>query len=639
MTEKKDYSFYYQNEKPWPNSRLKNAVIVGHTTPTTAKLWARCAKDGKHLLFLVPFSYNEEGKVTDKEKKFNTFIDKTFVNFNEVREQFPDSLDKEFETKLETKDGTETIEFEGLLPNQRYRYFLADVFDDQNSDNSDLQVVIDAIPQGVSRKEEKAATGSAGLSFKTLNSDENKPFSFALFSCHNPYVDDDDSGVEIENMSAWDSFGSVLRRHSKQGLIEAKNSKEKDLSFIIAGGDQCYCDGRPSIDIWKYLYKVMHKSGGEIYPSKDDMVSWYRNIYRSYWGFKQVRSVFGMYPTYMIWDDHEICDGWGSYEKYKEGNSRMHPIYKKMEEKKSADKKLSKEDCDVLLERMFNAATQVYNEYQHSHNPKTESGKWHYNFEHGNSNFFVMDGRGHRNINGDSDNKILGDEQMKDFEEYVNDLARGDVLFIVSAVPMIHASSLVTEDGHILDSELADDLKDSWEHSVNKIERKRVMKCLWAATDKGVKVCILSGDVHASAVFKLTNKEKTSVIYQITSSAITYHLPKAHELIASIIVADDGEFDDGSSYERLAYFVNSSFSFIKVDPKEGDVVVSLYDATKDEDLAQNKVKEKNKEDESWFIKLISPFKRHSVSKLKLEWSSNQRPEKPVETPKRPTQGF
>ena len=52
---------------------------------------------------------------------------------------------------------------------------------------------------------------------------------------------------------------------------------------------------------------------GDLLPDEEEMLSWYRDIYRGYWGFESVQRVFESFPTYMIWDDHEIVNGWGSY--------------------------------------------------------------------------------------------------------------------------------------------------------------------------------------------------------------------------------------------------------------------------------------------------------------------------------------
>ncbi|MFQ5685113.1 MAG: alkaline phosphatase D family protein [Candidatus Scalindua sp.] len=110
----------------------------------------------------------------------------------------------------------------------------------------------------------------------------------------------------LKNEEMWSCFLDELKRHYK-----------RDFRFIICGGDQVYSDGVKTLSIWKYLNKKLLKdqNTGKLRPVKEDMLSWYRDIYRGYWGFSALRNVFSSFPAYMIWDDHELGDGWGSYYK------------------------------------------------------------------------------------------------------------------------------------------------------------------------------------------------------------------------------------------------------------------------------------------------------------------------------------
>ena len=58
---------------------------------------------------------------------------------------------------------------------------------------------------------------------------------------------------------------------------------------------------------------------------------------------------------------------------------------------------------------------------------------------------------------------------------------------------------------------LTDDLKDAWEHPLHDEERKSLMRVLFQAAARGIKVAILSGDVHVSAAFKISDGEGNSI--------------------------------------------------------------------------------------------------------------------------------
>ena len=109
--------------------------------------------------------------------------------------------------------------------------------------------------------------------------DERRPFQVALFSCHMPYRV---SGLfrkrtDVGDIDAWDFLAATLDRH------------RDDVDVVIAGGDQCYSDGAATLDIWKLLNRSMRREGGELLPNERSMRSWYRDIYRGYWGFEGVR--------------------------------------------------------------------------------------------------------------------------------------------------------------------------------------------------------------------------------------------------------------------------------------------------------------------------------------------------------------
>ena len=226
---------------------------------------------------------------------------------------------------------------------------------------------------------------------------ERGNYSFGMFSCHNPYIKgkghnhtENVMGVvkppSIANMDLWTTAQSAF----------SKTRKDAPLDFIIAGGDQAYCDGCDSVNIWKYLEKAI-KDRNKIgrLPNREEMLSWYRGMYRGYWGFPTVKSVYGQFPTYMIWDDHEIRDGWGSH-KMKGSDQEINELLFD-----GWGKYINKREVRTVISDMFSAAKQAYEEYQHSHNPDPDpikKGNYDYAFEHHDSLFYVLDGRGHRDF-------------------------------------------------------------------------------------------------------------------------------------------------------------------------------------------------------------------------------------------------
>ncbi|MBK9130140.1 MAG: alkaline phosphatase family protein [Gammaproteobacteria bacterium] len=559
-------SFVYKNDRPWPNPRLKHAAIVGHTTDATAKIWFRTAAPGDFILLLYPAESDPEQRI------FKGFKAVPYSRLNTL----PSHVQKiPFSVKDYRSDSTVVITVDNLSPLVEYCYAL------YGEENGVARILI-----GQDRV----------YRFRTLPAGASS-HSFAFYSCHMPYQHSIFGGTNVVNMEMWSVFNEVLDRHRQQ-----------DLRFVIGGGDQVYADGVQTLDIWKYLNAVMTKNRNVLLPSKDEMVSWYRDIYRGYWGFSAVKDAFSSYPTYMIWDDHELKDGWGSDILKAKGRDDLYEIFNRSKVRKA---KLSRGDCLELLDRMRQAAFQVYEEYQHSHNPDTPPGQYDYAISSGCYSVYFLDGRGRRDVNKGA-MRILGPEQMRRFEAWLQQLdpAITKYVFVVTAVPVLHMMPvLVNADDSVLAdmADLQDDLRDAWEHNKHNAERRALLKALFGAARRGLRVSILSGDVHTSAVFRMVDKDQGAVIYQLTSSAITYNKPRMLGWILGNTVPDEGKSEDGYRFERLALYTDSNFSVVRMDPVADEVTFQLYGKQK----VAHPDSGKGKED-----KPIT----HSIAKIKLDFS-------------------
>ena len=534
-------SFVFKTDRPWPNARLKMAAVVGHTTENSVRLWLRTSMPGEYSLFLFPC---KEIQASDADEAvLRSALSVVPLSLEDVQAMLEGASREDFKVEGYDSDTTHVVDMKVLSPSTCYGYTL------------------------YSHNQKRIVLGHNRLrQFRTPPPEsEQRPFQFAVFSCHMPYAVNGlfTERTETSNLEMWDFLGATLQRH------------KDEIDLVIAGGDQCYSDGVETLDIWNHLNRVMRKENGNLFPDQEAMVSWYRDIYRGYWGFENVKRVFDSFPTYMIWDDHEIGDGWGSHYLHREdGQDGLRQLLPKFKERG-----LTRNEGIELVERMFHAARQAYIEYQHSHNPPTENGIFDYGFQRSGCAFYVLDGRGQRNIEREN-YRILGREQFDRFTSWVETLTadKTPFLFVVSAVPMLHTRTVVVQADEKLGS-LGDDLRDSWEHEIHQIEREALMKVLFAAAARGIKVSILSGDVHVSAVFSLEDGQGNR-IYQLTSSAITYNLSRLQSWVLSAGAADDGETDEGHRFKRLALYVESSYALISVDPGTGEAWFKLYGGQK-----------------------------------------------------------
>ena len=535
-------SLVFRSDRPWPNPRLRVGAIIGHATPTSARMWFRTGSPGRFTLLL--YDCGEAVGSAELRASLRARLGVVPVSTEETGEVLRASRSVAFEVRDYASDTTHVLDIAELDPDTRYGYAL-------HAEADGGRVIL-----GHNRLR----------SFRTPPSEEEKrPFQIALFSCHMPYRV---SGLfrkrtEVAEIDTWDFLAATLRRH------------EANVDVVIAGGDQCYTDGVATLDIWKLLNRSMRREADRLLPDESSMRSWYRDIYRGYWGFGGVRRVFDSYPTYMIWDDHEIGDGWGSHYLADGGpDDSLARILPDL-----AERGLTRDDGRRLVRRMFRAGCRVYREYQHGHNPTTADGVWDYSFRRGGAAFYVLDGRGHRDIERE-DYRILGEPQFRRFEAWADALDAGETpfLFVVSAVPVLHAKAALADADlrfPLREAGLGDDLRDSWEHELHDAERGALMDVLFRAARRGLRPCILSGDVHVSAVFSIDDADGGRV-WQLTSSALTYHVSRALGWALRFGAADDGTTEEGHAFRRLALYTGTSYALVEVDPGSGEAWFKLY---------------------------------------------------------------
>ena len=532
-------SFYDKEDRPWPGARLKRAAIVGHTTQTTVRIWVRVREPGDYCLILSK-------KEIDAEKQPR--LHKGKVKLLGTRGK-PKILDVHVVEKVGKKksgkkginfdtDNTAVFDVDGLEPGTRYYY-------------------------AVFAKSNRAERWEIGRdhthSFRTQTVDA-EAVTFGLFSCHMPF-----RGESVLNQDMWRSFGELLT--------------DMDADFVIGCGDQVYADGDDDVSIWSWL-KKNKKAVSNLRPELqiDVMKSWYRDIYRGYWGNKALRTVFRSFPTYMIWDDHEIMDGWGSYTEA-ELSDMLDTLWEWEDPKVNLP----------LARNMFEAAKAVYDEYEHSHNPPTPKGQWDYAFDWSDLSFFSLDMRGTRDFTRPA-KKILGPDQGIRLDEWLKgeSALQAAALFIVSPVPIVHLSDFIANTLDLPALGLADDLRDEWEHKSNYEERDHILSKVFEFSHENKKpVIFLSGDVHIGAAFKLARKGKPEAkVFQLTSSAITYC--KAPGWLLKLAVRKRGELNgcsDRTTFTRLHVFEDNNFGFVRRTKKDGRLNLSwnLYGSTGRED--------------------------------------------------------
>ena len=355
----------------------------------------------------------------------------------------------------------------------------------------------------------------------------------------------------------------------KEQLWHEKRIHDKGLQrfhLLLMGGDQIYFDSIwedvPALRDWVALPRkeqLDFKVSGSL---ERDIESYYLGLYRKRWLTQSQRrgsapaldaaTAMATIPTIMMWDDHDIFDGWGSFT------------------------------CEMqqspLFQVMFRHARRAFWVFQMQHAlddlPTLEDGtpagfsrrdpmfkpiSWQQttkpdplalpllNAQPGFTSVYPLgvlaivaaDLRTER-----SRTQVMGRDtwdQIKTWMGGLQNTGKGrqpnngcQHLLFMSSVPVVHPKLSFAELAldtfgydHVTDSN-ADDLKDHWSHDDHEGERKRLLEVLSGlAKEKKVRVSFVSGDVHVAAWGTAYRKdlpasETWSQMHQLTSSAVVH---------------------------------------------------------------------------------------------------------------------
>ena len=335
--------------------------------------------------------------------------------------------------------------------------------------------------------EHKAALDTNGLlesdlHFRTLPiGGFNDQLDFLVMSCHDPEASTNDGA---DGFAVWARIPDII-------------NENRNVRFAILAGDQIYAD-----DVETALLNEQDlRKRQELYLG----------VYQKFWDNIYYRKVLCSLPAVLMWDDHELTDGWGSrVDSFRKDKST---VFK-----------------DDWL-RLFEAAQSTFKQMQDARNPEplpqsAANRSFDFCFKIGRAGFAVPDLRSNRNVKLP---QIMSQAQLDAIRAWVSDNKNNlDVLFFISTVVFSHDAPQVT--GFILNiwfvvlsfvgwlkklrllnkfrgffdrniGDLRDDINDSWSAGVNRLETDRVLDFLFELQNppdpaEALNVVILSGDIH-----------------------------------------------------------------------------------------------------------------------------------------------
>lgn len=335
-----------------------------------------------------------------------------------------------------------------------------------------------------------------------------------------------------------ENHDSELRPNSfeldKEQLWHESRIHDKHLKrfhLLLMGGDQIYFDSiwedvKP-LKQWVGLSRKDQLKFKVNAALEQEIESYYFDLYAKRWlpdtrrdwgkGLPNLDAADAMsrIPTVMMWDDHDIFDGWGSYSPEMQHCSVFQVLLR------CARQAFWVFQLQHALEDLPPLLAQQQRVNISKQDPQFERIEWSvelagdplalpfldnqpgFSFAHhiGPVSLYVGDLRTER-----SRTQVLGEKSWKAMQDWLDTLRDGKPahpgskcqhLIFMSSVPVAHPKLSLAEglldtfgQDHVLDSN-ADDLKDHWSHGDHEGERKRLLETLTRVAEKSCYACRL----------------------------------------------------------------------------------------------------------------------------------------------------
>lgn len=287
------------------------------------------------------------------------------------------------------------------------------------------------------------------------------------------------NGTENEALPA---RGPVPRNARWTDLLNSHHGAPIHLMLHL--GDQVYADGVwrecPALAAWRALPRSRRLEHPFTPAMAEQVDTFYFQLYLRTWRQAEVAAALAAIPSVMIWDDHDILDGWGSLPP----EVGACPVYQGIFAAARRHFALFQlgTDPDRLIEWTWGGAF----------------GSFSQGYRLGNLGILAPDLRSER-----TPEQVLGAATWAALPDWLDRFAGCRHLLLVSSIPMVLPDigwlETLLRRTHLRPA-LQDDLRDQWRSPAHRDEWLRLARQLVAFSRRtGARVTILSGEIHLGA--------------------------------------------------------------------------------------------------------------------------------------------
>lgn len=362
-------------------------------------------------------------------------------------------------------------------------------------------------------------------------SDQGK-FSFLAYSCNEPFSTKGRKGILARDLSLW------LRMDARASGSESSEKLPKRPQFVLGVGDQIYVDpdpdakpmgGEPAEPL--AFFKGDRSNEFLIETDEASLYDALDIVYRYNFSLPPLAWAFSKLPSYMMWDDHEIRDGWGS-----QGDESCAPP----KGDAACAPPRRKESCDPTMRTYFRIARHAFIAHQllRSYAPGTLDQDGYNKLVAGSETLHRQFGHGERTHMLMLDSRSTRAPKNRIFEESARLAVRswlgrgrseqGDLYVLTVGAPLFPSRTRAGEVARAIEPEIQDDLDDGWDSELNDCSRAELLEMLanhfGAKENKNDRLLVISGDVHYSSLYYLTLNGKV-IGQEVVTSGIAHSLP------------------------------------------------------------------------------------------------------------------
>lgn len=316
--------------------------------------------------------------------------------------------------------------------------------------------------------------------------------------------------------------------------LEAEH-QQSPFSLILLGGDQLYADeiwsAVPELQKWNELPRKKKVARTASKTMLEQIERFFDQLYANRWSDPTMSLMLAQVPNLMMWDDHDIFDGWGSFPPDLQG-------------------------CEVF-QAIFQVAKRYFSLFQIRSDQNSallspDGDHFGYVVEYHDYIIAALDNRAERNLT-----QVMSPAQWGQLKARFSQLPTDKNLLVLSAVPVVYRDFSLAEAAFDLtpwEEELTDDLKDHWRAKEHEGERAKLIHLL--LDDSGTrlrKTVILSGDVHIGCIGVIQDKARGCNVHQVVSSGIVHPAPSRLQWLGILAATnDDDEFLDENREIRIS---------------------------------------------------------------------------------------